>query len=381
MAKAPVDTNGIDLDSDAPIGGDVALVGDASADGIAPGDEEEDENQEWDLPKGKQAPKPSSKEPDEFDEEDARIAYSDSDIDDGTTDRDPKRSKRAQRNARRREHRAAADAEIAALRNALNEQGEMIRSLVQGQGHLAVNTVASEIAQLEGHLRIAGEAMADAVKNSDDANFTKAQDIRDAILTKLGGLRAQKVQLDKATGGQVNAQESGPPKPPQQNQIDPRIARAVENYYDRFCDRHPWFDPDGSDADSTIVKAIDGELRAQGYQPHTPVYWQQLERTMASRYNLRADQADRGRDPEADDTDIPQRPAGTDRYGQRPPTAAARGARNGRAGFHLNAHQTSMLRDEGLLGDGLSKEDVAKRDRIIAAWKKGAENLRGAGGR
>ncbi len=47
MARAPTDTNGIDLESDAPTGGDSALVGDPSGDGhiVVDGDEE---NDDWD---------------------------------------------------------------------------------------------------------------------------------------------------------------------------------------------------------------------------------------------------------------------------------------------------------------------------------------------
>ena len=70
-----------------------------------------------------------------------------------------------------------------------------------------------------------------------------------------------------------------------------------------------------------------------------------------------------------------------ERRDQRPPTGNGRSAPNGRSGFHLNEHQTSMLRDEGLLGDDLSKEDIAKRDRIMSKWKAGADTLRRSGAR
>jgi len=63
----------------------------------------------------------------------------------------------------------------------------------------------------------------------------------------------------------------------------------------------------------------------------------------------------------------------------RPPTGNGRAVSgNGRSngGNSLTEIQVSMLRDEGLLEDKLSEEDVAKRDRILAKWRRGNESLR-----
>ncbi len=154
-----------------------------------------------------------------------------------------------------------------------------------GQGQLAVNTVVGEISQLEGSLRIANEEMAAAVKNADDGTFSKAQDIRDRIVQRLSALRSHKDRMDAAAGGQV--EDDGQRQPQyQQPQADPRVVRAVETHFDRFSERFQWFDPESDDPDCNIVRAVDASLIRQGYQRHTPAFWQQMERTLASRYKL-----------------------------------------------------------------------------------------------
>lgn len=386
MAKAPTSTNGIDLDSDAPPGGDTVLINTDASDNIIADESDDDAGGNWDLPAGggdKGTKTKTTTEDDAgYDDEDARLAYSDSD--DFPEETQAQRlSKRAKRNARRREARGQSDAQIAALQNALLEQGRVIQGLVSGQSSLAVNTVAGQIQQMEGSLRLVDEEMAAAVKNSDGDLYAKAQGIRDQIVGKLYGLRSQKERMDSMAQEQVVDPRQTQQRQ-QQQQVDPRIAQTVENYFDRFCDRFPWFDPESADPDSNIVRAVDASLVAQGYQRHTPVFWQQMERTLASRYKLTPDKGEGGDDDAGGDerlTTRQERPAAAMSRGGRPPTGAARGGANGRTGFHLNETQTSMLRDEGLIGDNLSKEDIAKRDRIVNRWKAGFDSLRRQGAR
>jgi len=388
MAKAPTVVNGIDIDSDAPPGGDVALVGDASGDGHIIIDGEEDDDDNWDQPGGPKKPvarkQGGETEADgEFDEEDSRLAYSDTDELPNAETENQRRGRRAQRNARRREQRTAAEAQIGALQATLEEQGKIIRSLVTGQSSLAVNTVAGQISQLEGAIRIADEEMATAIKNADGDTFAKAQGIRDGIVGRLAGLRAQKERMDALAADQGDAgNQQQQQRQPARPQVDPRVVQVVESYFDRFCDRFPWFDPESSDPDSNIVRAVDAHLVAQGHQRHTPVFWQEMERTLANRYNLKPSRENE-QVQEQDDLLPPrrqeQRGPAMNRGGQRPPTTGGRGGTNGRSGFHLNETQTSMLRDEGLIGDNLSKEDIAKRDRIINKWRAGTDSLRRQG--
>ena len=149
MAKAPNVANGIDIDSDAPPpGGDTALVGDAGGDGHIIVEEGEEEADNWDVQPDGKPKKPTerkttdSDDDGEYDEEDSRLAYSDSDdLPPGHAEREA-RGTRARRNARRSRQKQAADSEIMALREALAQQGQVLRGLVNGQSSMAANTVA-----------------------------------------------------------------------------------------------------------------------------------------------------------------------------------------------------------------------------------------------
>jgi len=70
--------------------------------------------------------------------------------------------------------------------------------------------------------------------------------------------------------------------------------------------------------------------------------------------------------------DVPLRRGG-------PPTGSGRSTQTNRAGYALSEWQRDALRDEGLLEENLSEAEVAKRDRIVSKWRKGAETLRRRG--
>lgn len=376
-----------------PPNSDYALVGDTSDGGQVDVDASEEEKN-WDLPEGQtqrtngtdqRVQQRDEGEQQGFDEEDARLAYSD-DTEEGPRERQGN-SKRQRRNQLRRERASRDQAEIQALRTQLEELGGVVRHLATGQGSLAVNTIEGQISSLENSLRIADDEMANAVAKSDGDTYSRALKIRDEIVGRLYGLRNQHARLsssvmqqERADGGQV-APNGGGRQPAQQQQVDPRIIEMVEDRFDRFSERFPWFDAQGNDANSNIVRAIDRELAGQGYQRHTAAFWQNLERRMSD-YGLRPVRGEGdGGDEEQQEQAVQQR--GTmDRPLRRPPTSSGRSTQSRGGGFTLSEVQTSILRDEGLLEDKLSDADLAKRDRIIAKWKSanGAGRRQGARG-
>jgi hypothetical protein len=48
---------------------------------------------------------------------------------------------------------------------------------------------------------------------------------------------------------------------------------------------NPWYNPQGADDDSAIVNAIDAAMTAQGYDPTSRAYWEELTRRVAARVN------------------------------------------------------------------------------------------------
>lgn len=368
------------------LGPDVALVGDPGDNQIAVEGGEEDPD--WDLPEGTSKAKTkvngngNEQENDapQFDAEDSRNAYSEETG--GEEDATPRgMSHRQRRNARRKVYLQTRDADNEALREQVNVLQAAITRLASGQQGLAVGSLESQITTLQGQLRMVDEEMAKSVASSDGETYDRAQKLRDTIIGRLYTMRQNHARLSEQQqqdpplngGGQVRQQDQQQQQP---QRPDPRIVDKFE----RFRDRFEWFDPNSRDANSNIVRAIDQELSDEGYQRHSTQFWQELERRMATDYGLHANQGNRDDGQEGENERPgrqPQREAPMARTMQRPPTNGGRSTGSGRsAGFRLDEIQTNILREEGLLEAKLSDEDKAKRDRIIGAWKKGANSQR-----
>ena len=362
------------------LGGDVALVGDGNAGHNVDGTED---NENWDLPEGDKAAgnqgrqQPVTEGGDEdFDEEDARLAYSD-DPDDDENNQRP--SRRMRRNARKRQLQEAIRNENAELRARLESLTGVVTRLASGQSGLAVSSLDTQISTMENALRITDEEMANAVKGGDGDTYAKAQRMRDEIV---GRLYAAKTHRDRLAQSALAFQQGGgvpqqPQQPPQPQGPPPQIVAAVEDRFERFCERFPWFDPESTDANSNLVRAIDQELSSKGYQRHMPEFWTALEKRMAQ-HGIRPERAGSRNDDDDGDEDAPP-PRRNNVMGRplaRPPTGSGRSTGSNRGGFHLSEAQTSILREEGLLEPNLPEAEKAKRDRIIQSWRKGNQALR-----
>jgi len=378
MAKAPREN--FSVPEDPAVSGDVALVG--GNDEGPDLDIEPSEKDDWDPPKGE--PKPKADDGD-FDQEDSRLAYEDTN--EGPPEERGAQSRRARRNARRRDYMAQQTEEINQLKQHIDALGGVVSRLTTGQAGLAVNSLDSQINTLEQALRMADQELADAVATNNGAKYSEVNKLRDEVVGRLWQTKTNRENMARNAQAayQQQPQQQQPQQQPRAPQADPAITEMVADRFERFQDRYPWFDTNSGDADCNIVRAIDAELVTQGYQRHTPVFWSMLEQKM-SRYGLAPDRNGGGGDDEdaADerpprrvnggqallgrDVDVPRRGG--------PPTGSGRSTRAGAGGYALSEWQRDTLRDEGLLEENLGDADVAKRDRIIAKWRKGADVLR-----
>lgn len=371
------------------LGSDVALVGDPGDGANIVADESNDAN--WDVPDDKNKAAVNGKtghetvEEPEFDEEDSRLAYTETGEQDDDTPRG--NARRARRNAARKRAQLAAQRENDELRQQIEQLTGVVTRLASGQQGLAVNTLDAQVSTLQGQLRVVDDEMANAIKNSDGDTYARAQRLRDEIVGRLYAAKTHRDQMaavDQRQDGSAHLNGGGPVQQQRQQQQrqqapDPRVLQ----YFDRFCDRYDWFDPESSDAKANIVRALDQELVADGYQRHTPVFWRQLERRLAEDYGLKPGQAqEEGGDDEHEDSRPGREPVTARRQNGsgRPPTNGGRSTASGRAaGFRLTDIQTNILREEGLLDENLSDADKAKRQRIVDKWKRGAQaDRRGA---
>lgn len=199
------------------------------------------------------------------DEGDTRLAESDDDHEDEIASQSRKRrlkrreiQKRAKENAQR---------ELDMLRHT---NSELTRRVAAIEGHtLQTNEqgIDARLQQTLQEIRQAEQIMARATEAGNGDDVVAAMRIRDEAMS-----RAQQLQYSKQQAAQVREQAARP-------QADPR----VKNYAGEWMQANPWYNPQGGDDDSAIVNAIDASMTAQGYDPSSRGYWEELTRRVASR--------------------------------------------------------------------------------------------------
>jgi len=225
-------------------------------------------DEEFDIIEGEepvQDPVQDDDDEDNEDEGDARLAESDDDHEDEVSNQSRKRrlkrrevQKRAKENAQR---------ELDMLRHT---NAELMRRVSAIEGHtLQTNEqgIDQRLQQTLSEIRQAESIMARATEAGNGDDVVAAMRIRDEAMS-----RAQQLQYNKQQVAQVREQASQP-------QADPRVV----NYAQEWMQANEWYNPRGGDDDSAVVNAIDASMTAQGYDPTSRSYWEELTRRVAAR--------------------------------------------------------------------------------------------------
>lgn len=132
-------------------------------------------------------------------------------------------------------------------------------------------THSSDLARLdkaiedeELRLQYAQQKMREATDSSDGAAFMKAQEMWYDSRRKVESMRGLKEQAVRQ---------------PEVSAIDPQLKR----FANEWMEDNDWYDPNGNDEDSQIAKIIDSRLVAEGWNPATEDYWDELDRRLQKR--------------------------------------------------------------------------------------------------
>lgn len=205
-------------------------------------------------------------------------------VDDGIPDVDPERE--AIRQARREERQLkkklqkAKTTESNHLIQALKRQNEQ---MAERLAVLEKRTAGSDLARLDkaiedGHLRLqyAKLKLKEAAEMADGAALAEANEAWYEARRQVESLEALK---KKAVETDSTPKHSVPKAP------DPLLKQQAS----RWMDRNRWYDPNGADMDSQVATKIDEKLVAEGWDPTTPDYWDELDRRLTKylphRYN------------------------------------------------------------------------------------------------
>ena len=115
-------------------------------------------------------------------------------------------------------------------------------------------------------LKYAQQKMKEATDNSDGEAFTKAQELWYDTRRKLEAMNNYKEQVAKA-----GSTESSP--------ANPKLVRLANDW----MEANSWYDPEAGDEDTQIAKVIDKRLAAEGWDPATKDYWDELDNRLQKR--------------------------------------------------------------------------------------------------
>jgi uncharacterized small protein (DUF1192 family) len=254
-------------------------------------------------------------------------------------------SRRRETAAERRER--ARQAKLRDKRE-LNFQKAEIDRLARELENVKRTQIVTSVTELDNRIATANEEAAQmdrvkaaAISKNNGADSVAADNLRNQALW-----RAQEAQ---AARERLVAEANRPvPKPV------PYIEKAKA-----FMADNPWYNHNGTDEDSQLVKQIDNEV-AKEYVPLSDAYWKELQRRVDKNLPHRAKQTQ----DDGDDDYYEQETRTTTRRG--PPTGgtsrSSSGSSNGSAQqIRLSPERVQGLKDAGLWDDPKDRMRMAKK--------------------
>ena len=192
----------------------------------------------------------------------------------------------------------------------------------------------------EYNLRYAQQKMQEATDNSDGAAFTKAQELWYNSRRKLEAMHSYKEQAARAS-----STESAP--------ANPKLVRLANGW----MEKNSWYDPEAGDEDTQIAKVIDNRLVAEGWDPATQDYWDELDNRLQKRLPHRYTR----------NTDEPSRRSPRSVVTGSSRESSSRGSGNQ---FVLEPEQVRAMKDAGFWDDAEKRNKMIKRYAIEARNKR-----------
>ena len=208
---------------------------------------------------------PPVEDDEDDDEEDSRLAQSEDDSDEDIS-KQAVHDRRAKRRERQKRARDAAQRELQMLRETVAALSQRVAATENHAVSTNVQTLEQKLAEAVAKVRQAETIIAKATEAGNGDDVVAAMRIRDQAIAE-----AQQLDNAKRQFEQARQQVSAPP------QVDPNVV----NYAKEWMAANPWYDPSGRDRDSALTKAIDNELAAEGFNPASREYWEELTSRVA----------------------------------------------------------------------------------------------------
>lgn len=258
--------------------------------------------------------------------------------------RERRRQERADKKAAQREREDN-------LRQALVIRDQQIAELSQRVAQQEQRNTTADLAQLDATIKRSADSMAyykgviqEATSKQDGAAVAEATERMILARGEAERLLGIKRSLTTQTSSQPQA-------------LDPR----VKSFAETWIRDNPWYDPSGKDEDSDVALTIDKRLVADGFDPRTPTYWDELNKRVAKYLPHHAPRPERGHNG----SNPPQgRPASRTPVAGSGRESGAQGSSSSNGStYQLSAARVQALKDAGVWDDPKSRAEHIKNYR------------------
>jgi hypothetical protein len=268
---------------------------------------------------------PEAKEGDEEeDDEDARLAEADEeDADSKPRGKNWRKNKKAREAAR--EGKLRSWAEVDFLRQRIAEQDQRIAELAGTQQAFSKGDIDSRIAAVEADIRTAEQIHAQAIEAGNGTDAVAAMKLRDEARDSLVELRTAKKAYE----------------------VQPTTSAQQVELVNRWKSQNPWF---GSNPVATqIATTIDAQVAADGYNPATPAYYQELSRRTQAHFDATRKAAE---EPEKRTAPKKAPPLGSN--------GRENGSAPGKNQVYVTPDRVQAMKDAGMWDDPASRRKMLK---------------------
>ena len=247
---------------------------------------------------------------------------------------DEKREARRNERKRRRETQRFARDKSKEEMQWLIDQNKTLQQRLEAVEHHAISAQKGSLEQNYNYalnsIRAAETALAKAIEIGDGARVPELLRQRDQAMAQATEISRIKTQFSRQPA-------------PQKSEVAERA--------NRWASDNSWFNANGNDSDSLAAKSIDAGLVAEGYDPSTKKYWNELDRRIEARLPHRF----------ADDDDSGY--TGSQQTGRRgPPVGGTREmSAPGSKKVFVSAERIQAMRDAGYWDDPVLRQRMLKR--------------------
>lgn len=253
------------------------------------------------------------------------------------------RQRRTANKERRKEYVESLKRELAARDNIINEMNQrlaVVERKSSGSEMAQLEQAEKEAATYYNHFKAVNQR---AIEQADGKTATDAQEKMFAAKQRYEHIQAIKKAMTQQ-------------QTPQQAPLDPRLV----NNATEWMTKNPWYSPDGTDEDSAMVRYLDNQLAAQGWNPSTKEYWDELEARKKKYLPHRTNSGHNN-------------PTQERRTSSPSPVAASGGGQASKSSgtYTLSPERVQALKDAGMWDDPAKRATMIKRYQQIDREQKG----------